>query len=260
MLFFQTKIINTNVYIYNLLFLSIWELFLYQTDKVIRHTIKTTSNTNFGLATKSGNNNNDSTQDKNVTIGSGEFRRSECTNGDGFNNNIANDNFANFDAFSSTIDLDLYGNIGFSSTQTGHNLSTKSTVSSTSTDAKDRFLVSLSQNDNFKNINDSFDTKFASFMTNDSTSKKKADTKLEQKSQQQFNLDGEDNFADFSNANPHFEATSQTSLPKSKSTTDCDKTKPGAEKITSKFFDDYSKNDEFDADLLEALKRSLNDQ
>lgn len=227
-----------------------------------KNTFKTTSDASVELAKNpsanlisGNNNNNDNTQDKNITIGSGEFVRNESTNGDGFNNNVANDNFANFDAFSSTGDLDLYGNVEFSSTQV--NLSMKSTVSSTSTDAKDRFLGSLSNIDNPKNINDSFDTKFASFMTNESTCKRKADPKSQQKSHQTFSLNDEENFADFSNANV-FKATSQNTIPKS--TADCDKTKVGANKMSSKFFDDYSKNDEFDADLLEALKRSLVDQ
>lgn len=236
-----------------------------------KHTFKTTSNASALLATQSSNNlisvnnnNNDNTQDKNIKIGSGEFGRNESTNGDGVNNNVANENFANFDAFSSTGDLDLYGNIEFSITQ--NNMI--SIGSSTSTDAKDRFLGSLSfTSDNPKKFNDNFDTKFASFMTNESTCKKKADPKPQQKSQQTFSLNDEENFADFSNANvfkatdnlqTHFEATSQNTLPKS--TDDCYKKKMGENKLSSKFFDDYSKNGEFDADLQEALKRSLTDQ
>ncbi|XP_055310791.1 epidermal growth factor receptor substrate 15-like 1 isoform X2 [Sitodiplosis mosellana] len=57
----------------------------------------------------------------NVSIGSGEFDRTETINGNGGdsnNKNAAVDNFANFDAFSSlTNDSDHFANIEFSSTQ-----------------------------------------------------------------------------------------------------------------------------------------------
>lgn len=227
------------------------------------------------------NNNNDSTQDKNITMVSGEFDGTINSNGDGddvFNKtNTINDNFANFDAFTSSNELDLFGNIEFSSTQVdGHNMTT---ITST-THAKDRFLDSLSspitEFDKFTSRNDSFHKKFASFMTQDI---KKPDdinanaTTIKSSSSssfafQPFSLnDDEDNFADFTNANAfnaindsHFEINT-TQINKSKSTKDCDKHgKAEAAKIPSKFRDDYSKTDDFETDLQQALKLSLVDQ
>lgn len=239
-------------------------------------TKKVTGQTNANVS--SGQNNNNNGQN----VGTGYFNRAETLNGngDGINNKI--DNFANFDAFSSTTnDSDLFTNIEFSSTQIdGHNI--LETCRASSTNAKDRFLGNLRNNtstktctltnqsdeiDNFKSLkslNNNFDKQFGSFVTNNtSITDKRVDTKHQQLNHR-FSLDSEENFADFSNANvfkSSFESAATINTPcKSKSKTDCDTTTK-AEKIPSKFQDDYSKtNDDFDADLQNVLKRSLADQ
>lgn len=237
---------------------------------------KNNMETNVGRITLN-NNNNDSTHDKNITMVSGGLG---STNGDGDSFNKANiDNFANFDAFTNTItsnEFDLFGNNEFSSTHIdGHNMTT--TTITTTTEAKDRFLGSLSSSLH----NDNFDKKFASFMTTNDI--KKADninantTKSSTSSQQQtFGLKDEENFADFSNANAfntipnscsNINNTTYTTVMniqnnKSKSTKDCDKYgKNESNKIPSKFRDDYADStDEFDAELQRVLSLSLVEQ
>lgn len=195
------------------------------------------SNLNGGRLTLN-NNNNDSTQDKNRSLVRGSFGMADTSNGGGggvSNNGQAIDNFANFDAFSSAKDLDLFAStdfpdaIGLNSTQIdGH----KSIINkSASGAAKDRFLGSVNNtptkrstlinqignNDSFKgvNINDYFDAKFDSFVTTDSSNFavtlkaadiSNANSNTKSKTQQPFGLDDDDGFADFSNANV-FKAT-----------------------------------------------------
>lgn len=167
--------------------------------------------------------------------------------GAGTNNN----NFANFDAFSSA-NFDLFANSEFT-----QSTETQTIVSKTSTDTTDGLLNSLSfisnppskrstltnetkQNIKNKNVNECFDTQFTtSFVTNDLSNKKADDSNGNTKSQQ---------YSTFETA---FNWNST-----GKSVADCDNTKNESEKI-SNFSNDYSKNDNFDADLEEALKRSL---
>lgn len=167
--------------------------------------------------------------------------------GAGTNNN----NFANFDAFSSA-NFDLFANSEFT-----HSTETQTIVSKTSTDTTDGLLNSLSfisnppskrstltnetkQNIKNKNVNECFDTQFTtSFVTNDLSNKKADDSNGNTKSQQ---------YSTFETA---FNLNST-----GKSAADCDNKKNESEKI-SNFSNDYSKNDNFDADLEEALKRSL---
>lgn len=168
------------------------------------------------------NNNNENTYDKNIAA---EF------------GNVL-DNFADFDAFCSTNESDaVFANIEFSSSQVnGGDVTTKSTAK-----ANERFLSS--------NIN---------------SSNKRAENAI-------TCFDDEVNFADFSNANAfkatvnmkqRFETATHNTTYKSKSKTDCDRdtTEIVTEKVFSKFQDDYSKVEEFDADLQKALKRSVADQ
>lgn len=201
------------------------------------------------------NNNNE------ISLENSEFDRADTLNGngDGLNSkNTAIDNFANFEVFSSTTtnDTDLFANNKFSSTQIdGHNILAKSRTSSTN--AKDRFLGSLSWND--KSLNNNFEKKFASFVTNDtSIYNENADqTNADTKHQKSQRFDSGEDFADFSKTS--FDTSPTLTKPcKSKSKTDCD-TKEKT--IPSKFQDDYSKTiDEFDTDLQDVLKRSLVDQ
>lgn len=167
--------------------------------------------------------------------------------GAGTNNN----NFANFDAFSSA-NFDLFANSEFT-----QSTETQTIVSKTSTDTTDGLLNSLSfisnppskrstltnetkQNIKNKNVNECFDTQFTtSFVTNDLSNKKADDSNGNTKSQQ---------YSTFETA---FNLNST-----GKSAADCDNKKNESEKI-SNFSNDYSKNDNFDADLEEALKRSL---
>lgn len=167
--------------------------------------------------------------------------------GAGTNNN----NFANFDAFSSA-NFDLFANSEFTQCT-----ETQTIVSKTSTDTTDGLLNSLSfisnppskrstltnetkQNIKNKNVNECFDTQFTtSFVTNDLSNKKADDSNGNTKSQQ---------YSTFETA---FNLNST-----GKSAADCDNKKNESEKI-SNFSNDYSKNDNFDADLEEALKRSL---
>lgn len=258
------------------------------------------SNLNGGRLTLN-NNNNDKTHDKNKSLGCiGNFGKANNSNGDGSNNGPTIDNFANFDAFSTTTnELDLFAStdfpdgIGLNSTRIdgGKNLADKTS----SAVAKDRFLGNFNttptkrstltnqtiNNDSFKggNINDYFDAKFDSFMTTDkAVDLSNANSKTPINNQHAFGLD-DDGFADFSNANV-FKATTNndikarfddaftpctiitpsTTLGKQKSTSDCDTLKNSTEKISTKFQNDYSGTDQFDADLQEVLKRSLVDQ
>lgn len=167
--------------------------------------------------------------------------------GAGTNNN----NFANFDAFSSA-NFGLFANSEFT-----QSTETQTIVSKTSTDTTDGLLNSLSfisnppskrstltnetkQNIKNKNVNECFDTQFTtSFVTNDLSNKKADDSNGNTKSQQ---------YSTFETA---FNLNST-----GKSAADCDNKKNESEKI-SNFSNDYSKNDNFDADLEEALKRSL---
>lgn len=167
--------------------------------------------------------------------------------GAGTNNN----NFANFDAFSSA-NFDLFANSEFT-----QSTETQTIVSKTSTDTTDGLLNSLSfisnppskrstltnetkQNIKNKNVNECFDTQFTtSFVTNDLSNKKADDSNGNTKSQQ---------YSTFETA---FNLNST-----GKSAADCDNKRNESEKI-SNFSNDYSKNDNFDADLEEALKRSL---
>lgn len=268
-----------------------------------------TSNSNGGrLTLNSNNNNNDNTHDKNKSFdGFGDFGPMvNNSNGDGLNNGKAIDNFANFDAFSTANDLDLFGNanfpdgIGLSSTQIDCTKNGTNDVTSSAM-AKDRFLSNYdtmstkqnlltnqtNNNDHFNNvtINDYFDAKFDSFMTTDKTAD--ANSNTQSTIQHSFGLNNDDGFADFSNANV-FNATNNsnndinarfdtafqpcnsftnnntitktcTTLGQTKSTWDCDDMKNNTEIIPSKFQQDYSKMDQFDADLQEVLKRSLVD-
>lgn len=272
------------------------------------------SNLNGGRLTLN-NNNNDSTQDKNdkkSLVRGGDFGKADATNGGGFggsNNGPSDiDNFADFDAFSSAKDLDLFASadfpdaIGLNSTQ----IDAHKTIAnkSSSAAAKDRFLDSVnntptkrnalinptSNNESFNgvNINDYFDAKFDSFMTTDASNKaadvsnanSNLNSKSKSKTQHAFDSDDDNGFADFSNANV-FKSTKNTNntnnnsdeisarfesafqpcnTTKPKTPSDCDTMKAAPEKVPSKFQSDYSKTDEFDADLVEVLKRSLMDQ
>lgn len=260
------------------------------------------------------NNNIDTTHDKNGSVVGGEILTVSNGNGDGSANaTTVPDNFANFDAFSSSKEFDLFANdaefgggggggggIGLNSTEIdGVNLITKSGIGKESNAAKDRFLGSLSNTltkppqttkqsgakHSYKgvSITDYFDAKFDSFVTNDVLNSAADESNANTKSttQHAFGLDDTDGFADFSKANV-FKATTTTnnnnnsrfetafqssntifhSAGKSKSPIHCDTQKnDDADKIaSSKFRNDYSKNDQFDADLHEALKRSLVDQ
>lgn len=202
-------------------------------------------------------NNAKKSNEQNISMGTVD--RAESFNGNDLSSkNAVVDNFANFDAFSlTTSDSASFANIEFSSTQIdGQSILAKSSKSS-STNAKDRFLGNLSNNtstktstlihktdeiNNFKSLNNNFDRKFASFVTNN--------TLLTDKMENEATADTkEENFADFSNANVFktlFEMTPELNLNKSKSKTDCDTTKIHMVPST-KFQSNYSKaNDEFD--------------
>lgn len=193
-----------------------------------------------------------------------EFDRAETLNGYGDgckNKNVAIDNFANFEVFSSTTtnDSDLFANIKFPSTQIDdHNILAKSKTSSTN--AKDRFLGTLSWTD--KSLNNNFEKKFASFVTNDTSiyNANTDETNADKKYRKSQRFDSGLEFADFSKTSFDTSPT-LTNHCKSKSKTDCDtKEKTMVETMPSKFQNDYSTIDEFDADLQDVLKRSLVDQ
>lgn len=136
-------------------------------------------------------------------------------------------------------DSDLFTNNAISS----NDVTTTSMINKVSTtiNSKDRFLGKIQ---NYKGFNH-FDTKFDGFLKNGSTKN--------QNLQYHYDID-ETNFADFSNANVFTTIDNM----KSQLSPNWKNKKITAENI--KFQKDYSKNEQFDADLQEALKRSLVDQ
>lgn len=242
------------------------------------------------------NNNNSKKQkekekEMSIDILSVGFGKADAFNGAGLNNNRISDDFANFDAFLSTkfdpfANSDFSDGIGFNSTQIYANKASADTTDgilsnlSLSPSLRSTLTNETSKNIKNQNINEYFDTKFNSFVTNDPTNKMADESNAnsninsQQILQQQFNSGGAEGFADFNKANAFkennpsskFEAAFPSSgaldanlntSSKSKSAADCDTTTNDTEKVPSKFINDYSKSDDFDADLQEALKRSL---
>lgn len=178
-------------------------------------------------------------------------------------------NFANFDDFSST-------NFDPFESNSTHNTVSKTIASKTPNDTTDGLLNSLSflstppskrgtlTNETRQNTkNHYFDTKFTSFVTNDRSNKNADESNANTKSPNILQTHGgAEGFADFNKINSTFETAFQScgALDANLNITykpNCDTTKDEAEKIPLKFLDDCSKNDEFDADLQEALKNSL---
>lgn len=214
------------------------------------------SNLQSGKITLNNNKNGKETE-KNVgilTVGA---------NGAGINN------FANFDAFSST-------NFDPFESDSTHNTVSKTISSKTTNDTTDGLLNSLSflstppskrgtlTNETRQNTkNQYFDAKFTSFVTNDRSNKKADESNANTKSQNILQTHGgAEGFADFNKISSTFETAFQScgALDANLNITykpNCDTTRDEAEKIPSKFLNECSKNDEFDADLQEALKNSL---